>query len=38
MFAATHWTMVLAAGGNSGSEAREALEKLCQNYWLHYTT
>jgi RNA polymerase sigma-70 factor (ECF subfamily) len=29
----TQWSVVLAAGGNSGPGAREALEKLCQNYW-----
>jgi RNA polymerase sigma factor (sigma-70 family) len=33
MFAPTHWTVVLAAGGHSGAEARDALEKLCQKYW-----
>lgn len=32
-FATTHWSVVLAAGQVSGSEAEAALEKLCQTYW-----
>jgi RNA polymerase sigma-70 factor (ECF subfamily) len=32
-FSPTHWSVVLAAGGKSTSDTREALEKLCQNYW-----
>jgi len=32
-FAPTRWSVVLAAGGNSAAGTREALEKLCQNYW-----
>src|SRR6476620_11788424 len=31
-FLTTHWSIVLTARGES-SEAREALEKLCRNYW-----
>ncbi len=31
-FATTHWTMVIAAGGQS-SQAAEALAELCQIYW-----
>src|SRR5947208_2227829 len=31
-FAATHWSVVLAAQGES-TAADEALEKLCRNYW-----
>jgi RNA polymerase sigma factor (sigma-70 family) len=31
-FATTHWSMVLAAQGES-AEAEEALEKLCRTYW-----
>jgi RNA polymerase sigma-70 factor (ECF subfamily) len=33
MFATTHWSMVLAAGGSSSPSAREALERLCRAYW-----
>jgi len=34
-FTPTHWSMVLAAAGHSDStHARDALEKLCRNYWL----
>jgi RNA polymerase sigma factor (sigma-70 family) len=31
-FRTTHWSVVLAAQGESGA-AREALEKLCRTYW-----
>jgi RNA polymerase sigma factor (sigma-70 family) len=31
-FVTTHWSVVLAAQGESGA-AREALEKLCRTYW-----
>lgn len=34
-FTPTHWSVVLAAAGRSDStHARDALEKLCRNYWL----
>ena len=33
IFATTHWSMVLAAGGDSSPAAREALERLCVAYW-----
>jgi RNA polymerase sigma-70 factor (ECF subfamily) len=29
----THWSMVLAAGGDSSPQTREALAALCQGYW-----
>ena len=32
-FDETHWSLVLAAGGGDGSQARQALEKLCGAYW-----
>ncbi len=32
-FATTHWSLVLAAGGDSSPEARQALAKLCETYW-----
>jgi RNA polymerase sigma-70 factor (ECF subfamily) len=32
-FAATHWSVVLAAGGSSDPGARDALERLCREYW-----
>lgn len=32
-FAATHWSLVLAAGRDSTPDARAALEKLCRTYW-----
>ena len=32
-FAATHWSLVLAAGGDGTPAARAALEKLCRTYW-----
>jgi len=34
-FTPTHWSVVLAAAGRSDStHARDALERLCRNYWL----
>jgi RNA polymerase sigma-70 factor (ECF subfamily) len=33
IFATTHWSVVLAAGGDSSPAAREALERLCRSYW-----
>jgi RNA polymerase sigma factor (sigma-70 family) len=34
-FTPTHWSVVLAAAGRADSvHARDALEKLCRNYWL----
>ncbi|HXT10227.1 MAG TPA: sigma-70 family RNA polymerase sigma factor [Candidatus Angelobacter sp.] len=34
-FSPTHWSVVLAAAGRADStQARDALEKLCRNYWL----
>jgi RNA polymerase sigma factor (sigma-70 family) len=32
-FATTHWSVVLAAGGDSSLGAQSALEKLCRAYW-----
>ena len=32
-FATTHWSVVLAAGQGSDSQASEALEQLCRAYW-----
>ena len=32
-FATTHWSVVLAAGGDSTSSASAALEQLCRTYW-----
>ena len=32
-FATTHWSVVTAAGHNSGTTGREALEALCRAYW-----
>ncbi len=32
-FPATHWSTVLAAGGDSTGAAGEALERLCRAYW-----
>jgi RNA polymerase sigma-70 factor (ECF subfamily) len=32
-FAATHWSLVLAAGHNSSPGAQAALERLCKIYW-----
>ena len=33
IFGTTHWSLVLAAGGDSSPLAREALERLCRAYW-----
>ncbi len=33
VFASTHWSVVLAAGGESSPSAREALDRLCHGYW-----
>lgn len=34
-FTPTHWSVVIAAAGHSDStHGRDALEKLCRNYWL----
>jgi RNA polymerase sigma factor (sigma-70 family) len=33
LFATTRWSVVVAAGGASGNDAREALETLCRTYW-----
>jgi RNA polymerase sigma factor (sigma-70 family) len=33
MFAATHWSVVLAAKDNSGPHSAAALEELCRAYW-----
>ncbi len=33
VFATTHWSVVLAIGGNDTTGARDALSKLCQTYW-----
>jgi len=32
-FATTHWSVVLAAGGQDVPEQADALEKLCRTYW-----
>jgi RNA polymerase sigma-70 factor (ECF subfamily) len=32
-FATTHWSVVVAAGGENLPERSEALEKLCRSYW-----
>jgi RNA polymerase sigma-70 factor (ECF subfamily) len=32
-FATTHWSVVLAAGDGASPDSREALEKLCRQYW-----
>lgn len=32
-FTTTHWSMVRAAGAGAAPSAREALEKLCTDYW-----
>ena len=32
-FNTTHWSVVLAAGGRTGGDARAALEELCTTYW-----
>jgi len=33
VFATTHWSVVLAAGQDDTSRARDALERLCRTYW-----
>ena len=33
VFATTHWSLVLAAGGEESPEAARALESLCSAYW-----
>ncbi len=33
IFATTHWSVVLAAGAGTDSQAASALEKLCRTYW-----
>jgi RNA polymerase sigma-70 factor (ECF subfamily) len=33
IFATTHWTVVLAAGGERTAQAARALEELCRTYW-----
>jgi DNA-directed RNA polymerase specialized sigma24 family protein len=33
LFATTHWSVVLAAGGGKDERASEALEELCRAYW-----
>ena len=33
VFATTHWSVVLAAGGSNSPQAQASLEKLCQTYW-----
>jgi len=33
VFATTHWSVVLKAGQAETTHARDALAKLCQNYW-----
>lgn len=33
IFATTHWTVVVAAGGRSAPQADEALAELCRTYW-----
>ena len=33
VFVTTHWSVVLAAGRNDTTRARNALAKLCQTYW-----
>ncbi len=32
-FVTTHWSLVVSAGGNDTTQARNALEKLCRAYW-----
>src|SRR6476660_6040362 len=32
-FATTHWSLVIAAAGNSSPQARTALQELCGSYW-----
>ena len=33
IFATTHWSVVLKAGRNDTTRARDALSRLCQTYW-----
>lgn len=33
VFTATHWSIVLAAAGTESPAAREALSRLCRDYW-----
>jgi RNA polymerase sigma-70 factor (ECF subfamily) len=33
VFATTHWSVVLSAGGNQGPQAAAALGRLCRDYW-----
>ena len=33
VFATTHWSVVLAAGQSTDTQASEALEQLCHTYW-----
>jgi len=33
VFATTHWSVVVAAGGSDTTGARQALARLCQTYW-----
>ncbi len=33
VFATTHWSVVLAAGGTDTTQAQAALEVLCRHYW-----
>lgn len=32
-FPSTHWSTVLTAGSEESSQARDALERICRNYW-----
>ena len=32
-FTQTHWSTIVEAGGPTSTEAREALNRLCQSYW-----
>jgi RNA polymerase sigma-70 factor (ECF subfamily) len=33
VFATTHWSLVLAAGQSTYTQASAALEELCRTYW-----
>jgi len=33
LFATTHWSVVLAAGGQTSRQSVDALERLCRTYW-----
>src|SRR6478735_8636857 len=33
-FATTHWSLVLSAGSTSEPGSREALQGLCEKYWI----